>query len=160
TISDDFSATIRLATGSDNSPVSTNQTLGGYFNKKSVWLDQAFIDYSPIDDLHALFGRMPNPFRHTEIVWDDDINPDGLAVTYNHPVSDRWDTKGFLTIGGFPISYAPDDFPTNAPSNAKVGNNRDKWLVAAQAGVDFAPLPSWNGSLSAAYYHFFNAEGS
>jgi hypothetical protein len=47
-----FTSGIRVATGQDNSPTSTNQTLGspyqgqgGNFSKYAIWLDRAFIQY-------------------------------------------------------------------------------------------------------------------
>ncbi len=46
-------------------------------------------------------GRMPNPFVRTLMVWDDDINPEGLAEQWKHT----------FTIGGGaaePASYSKD----------------------------------------------------
>src|SRR6201991_3771463 len=83
-IDEDLTMTIRLASGSDNQPVSTNQTMGNYFNKDGVWLDQAFIKYTPdLGFAHASItaGRMPNPFVKTDLVWDEDVNLDGIAVS-------------------------------------------------------------------------------
>src|SRR3546814_10764910 len=39
-IAPQWTAGIRIGTGSDNNPVSTTQTLGGGFGKKDIWLDQ------------------------------------------------------------------------------------------------------------------------
>jgi len=56
-LGDGFTTNIRLATGSDNSPVSTNQTLGGSggnFSKYAVWLDRASITWEPFK--HSRFA--------------------------------------------------------------------------------------------------------
>ncbi|WP_398494233.1 putative porin, partial [Variovorax sp.] len=44
-LSENTKAGVRLASGSDDNPVSTTQTLGGGLSKKSVWLDQMWISH-------------------------------------------------------------------------------------------------------------------
>lgn len=61
-LSDRTEVGVRLATGSDESPVSTTQTLGGGLGKKNVWLDQAYLAHKPIDWLTVVGGRFGNPF--------------------------------------------------------------------------------------------------
>ena len=75
-------AGIRITTGNTSDPVSTNQTLGNYDNKYSLVLDRAFLKLRPIDDLTLWGGRIPNPFFSTDLVWDDDLNFEGAAVSY------------------------------------------------------------------------------
>jgi hypothetical protein len=158
-INDQVKVVISLATGGDNGPVSTNQTLGGYFDKKSIWLDRAYIDWQPTQDVSVIFGRQDNPFRSTEIVWkQDDLALDGVSASYGYDV--RPSLHAYATAGAFPLSYAPDDYPTAAPSDLKVGNGSDKWLFAVQAGADFKPTENWTTSFNAAYYYFLNAEGT
>jgi hypothetical protein len=64
TLDDWITSDIRFGTGSDNGPVSTNQTLGspGDFSKYSIYLDRAFFTLTPRHDLTAYIGRSPNPF--------------------------------------------------------------------------------------------------
>ena len=52
----------KLATGDDNSPISTNQVLGGGLAKRNIWLDQAYLRVTPYKGVTGLFGRFPNPF--------------------------------------------------------------------------------------------------
>ncbi|MCB1133149.1 MAG: putative porin, partial [Verrucomicrobiae bacterium] len=66
---------IRLATGNDNSPTSTNQTMGGSggnFSKYGIWLDRAFLSYDagPGDGEELVFsiGRFDNPFFSTDLM--------------------------------------------------------------------------------------------
>lgn len=100
----------RLASGSGD-PVSTNQTLTGSFASKDIWLDYAFADYHPkaIEGLHLLGGKMKNPFYtpgKTELVWDSDLNPEGIAAKYSH----AWDdTSLFASAGGFWIVERSSD---------------------------------------------------
>ena len=54
---------------------------------------------------------MPNPFIYTRMVWDDDINPEGLAEQWKHT----------FTIGGGaaePVSYSKDG-KTVAPKTSE-----------------------------------------
>lgn len=155
-VTDDWTAVIRLATGSDNSPVSTNQTLGGFYSKKSIWLDQAYIKYEPREGDAVIVGRMPNPFDHTELVWDDDINLDGVVVTGRYAFHGPFSLKA--AAGAFPLDYVSDTFPTNGLSYSKVGQGGDKWLFAGQVGGSFE-TKRFTASLSAGFYDFENIQG-
>ncbi|WP_178102780.1 putative porin, partial [Pseudomonas sp. DE0010] len=75
------------ATGGGDDARSTNQDLNGYFNKKQLWLDQAYIDYHPtaLPNLHLVGGKMGQQWVSTgDVNWDADINPEGLAGTYRY----------------------------------------------------------------------------
>src|SRR5690606_14046331 len=65
-----ISAEVRVATGNDSSPVSTNQTLGGNgeFGKYALWLDRAAIRLTPAQDVTLDFGRFGNPFWTSELL--------------------------------------------------------------------------------------------
>jgi len=84
--SDEIAATVRLASGNPNDPISTNQTLTGNFTPFSVNLDWAYLTLAPGNTFGirpGLFtingGKFPNPmFRVGELVWDDDLSPEGL----------------------------------------------------------------------------------
>ncbi len=78
-------AGVRVATGSSADARSTNQSLDKYFEKKSLWVDQAYLDWHPtaVPNLHLIGGKMNQPWVSMgDIIWDSDINPEGLAVTY------------------------------------------------------------------------------
>jgi len=84
--SDELAATVRLASGNPNDPISTNQTLTGNFTPFSVNLDWAYLTLAPGNTFGirpGVFtingGKFPNPmFRVGELVWDDDLSPEGL----------------------------------------------------------------------------------
>lgn len=88
-INEEVSVGARVATtmGADN--VSTNQTLDDAFAKKDLWLDAAYFDYHPfkVPGLKIIGGKMNNPFYapgKTQMIWDQDLTPEGLAVTYTN----------------------------------------------------------------------------
>ncbi|MBA3881709.1 MAG: putative porin [Chthoniobacterales bacterium] len=87
TLVDDWFFGLRLETST--SPRSTNVTFGddsGPFGKTSdgAFIGQAYVGYKGIRDLTLTAGRMPNPFITSSMVWDGDINPEGLAQQYKH----------------------------------------------------------------------------
>jgi len=95
TLMDDWFFGVRLET--NNSNRSTNVTFGddtaastpgggGPFEKNSdtVYVGQAYGGYKGFPDFTFTAGRMPNPLVTTRMVWDPDINPEGLAEQWKH----------------------------------------------------------------------------
>ncbi len=145
-ISDDWSAGVRLATGSATDRVSTNQTLGVNFNKYSLFVDRAYIRYQPAEWLTLIGGRIPNPFFSTDLVWDEDLNFDGVAATFKPAIGDGT-VKPFLTIGAFPITA---DNPPNSST---------RWLGAVQAGTRWEMTHKTRMTVGAAWYDYSSMEG-
>nr|NIM51295.1 hypothetical protein [Gemmatimonadales bacterium] len=70
----------RLSTGSDDYPSSGWSTLSDAFRRDPISLDRAYINVMPRKNLELRFGFNSNPlFRPTELVWDGDVSPGGLA---------------------------------------------------------------------------------
>src|SRR6202040_3697087 len=89
TLADDLFFGLRLETSSN--PRSTNVTIGdessgGPFAKGSdgINVGQAYLGYKGFKDITLTVGRMPNPLVNTFMVWDPDINPEGLAEQWKH----------------------------------------------------------------------------
>ncbi|MEP9360980.1 putative porin [Sphingomonas sp. KR3-1] len=156
-IDKDLTAYFRLATGDQQGPVSTNANLGGYFGEKSIWLDRAYVDYRPVAGAHVLLGRMANPFRQRELVWDEDVNLDGAALSYEYGVGSS--LKGFVLAGAFPLDFAGQDTPGTAISSIKDSGSTSKWLFAGQVGATWTASDSVTAGINAAYYHYKNIEG-
>jgi hypothetical protein len=75
-------AYIRIASGENSDLRSTNQTLSGNFEKKSVWLDYAYFDYFPFEFLSVSAGKIKNSIWTTnDMIWDADINTEGYSVS-------------------------------------------------------------------------------
>src|SRR5215469_1916851 len=118
TLMDDWFFGIRLETS--NNARSTNVTFGddtasntpgggGPFEKNSdtVYVGQAYGGYKGFPGFIFTGGRMPNPFVKTLMIWDDDINPEGLAEQWKHT----------FTFGGAapPPSYSKDGKAVTPP---------------------------------------------
>lgn len=151
------SAGLRFASGDGAGPVSTNQTLGTGFARYQFWLDRAFIRYEPVrgegGGLAFDVGRFENPFLRTELVWDDDVNLDGLAVRARFPLGGR--LRPFLVGGAFPVYTTAFGFP---PERTDKFESLDRWLFAGQLGAGWDA--GWvSARLGAAYYRFQGIEG-
>lgn len=94
-LTDDWFFGLRLETSQN--PRSTNVTFGddtsttspgggGPFAKGSdgINVGQAYLGYKGVKDFTFTVGRMPNPFVNTLMVWDGDINPEGVAEQWKH----------------------------------------------------------------------------
>jgi hypothetical protein len=164
-ITDSLKAGVKFTTGNTNNPVSTNQTLGNYNNRYQVVMDEAYLryDWTRYDwktDAYPWLtlwgGRFPNPFFHTDLVWDSDVGFEGAAATYRtrlarETASNAYIPELFATAGGFVVQENQDNCST-------------KWLYAGQLGGDWtyadaaAEEPS-RFKLALAYYDYRNIEG-
>ena len=61
---------------------SGNQTFQDGFNDYGIFISRAYIGWAPNDWLDVKAGKIPNPFYATDLTWDPDINPTGLAQSF------------------------------------------------------------------------------
>ncbi|MHB1140511.1 MAG: putative porin [Sulfuricaulis sp.] len=149
-IPSELDAGFRLATGSSSDPVSTNQTLGNSSRPYSVFLDRAFLAWRSRSNVWSAWGgRMPNPWFSTDLVWDEDLAFDGVALKVN-PLRDLTESSPdfdpFLTLGAFPLQEVEL-------------SQKDKWLYGAQAGFNARLGGSSKMVFAVAYYDYRNIEG-
>lgn len=169
-LGDNFTGGFRIGTGQNGSPVSENQTLGaaqngqfggagGNFSNYAIWLDRAFLKYelgTDPDRMAALtFGRFDNPFyTPATIMWANDIAFDGIAAQARYKIF-----KGvtpFATAGIFPIFNTDLNFP--AQQQPKI-SSYDKYLYAAQTGIDLKITKDLHYKGAVGYYNFQNVQG-
>lgn len=161
-----FTGGLRLATGDNNSPTSANQSIGlanqaqgGQFSKYAVWLDRAWLRYdlgggTDNAGMTAWIGRFDNPFFSTDLIFDNDLGFDGIALrlAYNHQDV----VMPYVTAGAFPVFNTDLNFSSNAPEKYP---SSDKYLLAIQGGSQINLTRNWTTELAAAYYYFYNIEG-
>jgi hypothetical protein len=85
---DDITIGIGIATTENGDPRSSMQSLTGSFSRKSFDLDLAFFDWKFATWGHLIGGKMKQPFVKPgqTLFWDNDINPEGLAVGFERGV--------------------------------------------------------------------------
>jgi hypothetical protein len=103
---EDLTVGFRLASGSNEDPTTTNQTMDSMFSKKPIWIDQAWAKWSPkvVKGLTVTAGKMQNPFVSSDLIWDPDINPEGLWTEYRYPGFGAFEPfvgAGIFELGAF-----------------------------------------------------------
>ena len=105
-LGEQFRTGISLATGDVNDPVSTNATMTGFYTRKAIALDQAFVEFQPREfkPLTLTAGKFRYPWFNTELTWDKDLNPEGAAETLGF----KLDTPVLKRIAfvGFQLPFA------------------------------------------------------
>ena len=116
TLADDWFFGLRLETSTN--PRSTNVTFGddstsGPFAKNSdtIQVGQAYLGYRGLRDFTFTVGRMPQPLVTTLMVWDGDINPEGLSEQWKHSFN--------LSLGGGSTASA-DSYSKDGKATAAV----------------------------------------
>jgi hypothetical protein len=148
-VSDEISGTVRLATGDPNDPISTNQTFQNAFNRKSINLDWAYLTLKPGKSLGIEPGWFTltagkfgvNTYRASELVWDDDVSPEGASESLN--LVERKD--GFLR--GLKVNAF--QWVVNEVADAE-----DPWTSGGQMVSDAAFGTFANATLGFADYHY------
>lgn len=157
-------AGVRLATGNQRDPVSTNQSLGNTGQKYDFTVDRAYLKYDAVDDqgfkwLNLSGGRIKNPWYTgggeftggSEVLWDVDLSFEGVAGTYRYNLTDQDGLASasdqarsvFFTAGAFPLQE-------NLSS--------DKWLFGGQAGIDWGFQNQDNAKVSVGYFDYVGVQ--
>lgn len=156
---------IQIATGDDNSPISTNTRLAGGFAKRDLWLDKAYLELKPKDWIKLSFGRFQNPFRSTEILFDDDLRFDGVAAEVK---ADKFMPQGFSLAargGAFPLDNGRPSDTLNKFTDTPAGPAPEKritpskWLFSGQIEAGYTMNNGIEIRGAAAYHDFHNLQG-
>lgn len=154
-INDMVKVGFRLATGTTDVPIPNTQLLGGNLDKDYIWLDQSYVDIQPFKQIGFTAGRMPDPFVHTNLLFDENLNFDGVDAHFDTNPSNK-KTVGLFGLGGFfPIEYISNNFPTFSTTK---NESQTKYLGAGQVGVDWQAT-NFDWKTSTAYYDFHGFRG-
>lgn len=151
-ITNSFEAGLRLVTGNGNDPVSTNQTLANYGKKYQSTFDLAYLTYkNRTRSVQLTGGRIKNPFLSTDLVWDNDLTFEGVSGSWRWLRGDGMDEQfrhadPYITVGAFPLGEIEK-------------SSNDKWLYAAQIGMDYAFADQSKLEAGLAYYHYADVSG-
>ena len=136
---------IQLASGMNGlgSGTSTDATFDNAAATKNINLDLAFVKWVP-GDVIVLAGKMSNPFFRpggTEVIWDDDITPEGIGMAYATPLGDA---ELFVTAGGVVVDERAQD---------------DAIAVGVQAGLKTEVADGATVIVGGTYYDFGAMKG-
>ena len=127
----------RLATGSSNDPNTADVTLGNFVNDLEFSLDRVYLQLT-YQDLFLTGGKFANPFLKTDLVWDGDVNPQGVAGSYTFSGSGQITPK---LIGVYSII---DEHTID----------RDSYMVGGQVQFGIKPGRDLSLTLAGAYYDY------
>ena len=143
-VAEGVEAGVRLTTGDTSNPVSSNQTMGTYFNKYGTVFDLAYLKLNPYPGSTLIGGRILNPWFFTDLVWARDLTFEGFAGTYRKNITPMFEP--FVTLGAFPLYKDQYD-------------QKDKWLYAGQVGTDIRFRKDLVGKIGVAYYDYQHVRG-
>jgi hypothetical protein len=152
-VNENFAAGIFLATGAVVNgsptffdPISTNETLTSFFERKTIGLDRAYITWQPQNWkwIQATGGKFQVNWQKTINTFDNDLNPEGFTVKLSKDFSGAF-VKNFTVQPIFLLFNEVSG--ASADSNAVGG----QVLTRLQLGkhVVFTPsytILNWNGT--------------
>lgn len=85
-MSNALSVGAQLATGDPDDPNSSDVTLSNFNDDLAVSLDQIWLR-AKFGSAQMTVGKVPLPFKRTDMVWDGDVHPEGLSATYSSDIA-------------------------------------------------------------------------
>ena len=158
-LNDDISGGFSLGSGDINDPISTNQTVNQFFTRTPFLLDKAFINYNPhgFKPLTLTGGKFAYPWYRTELTWDNDLNPEGLAEKLEWK-SDNWKLLRQFALVGFELPFGEVsgvNFNLPNPNNRSI---RQSVVYGGQIQTAWQ-LTSWlKFTADTAFYNYHNPD--
>jgi len=135
----DLDIGFRIVTGSLGSQASTNSTFDGGFGNKAFDLDRAYFKWNP-HSFQLTGGKFAVPFMKSELVWDGDINVEGVSEGFSRKMGD---TKFEVVLGQFVIDEI---------------NPGDDIVLLAYQGIMEQKTQLGKFKFAVAYYDYLNHE--
>lgn len=150
-INEDTKAYFAFASGSSDAR-SNNQTYGPGESFYSIGIIQAYVKHNFDDNNIVLAGKMTKPFwAPSNMVWDNDINPDGLAYQWKGqaPFTEYFVNAAYFLIG--------DSSGTSIRTKAGlIGPS----LSLIQPGVSYTIDKNTSAKVALSYYQTNNLVGA
>ncbi|HXQ72140.1 MAG TPA: putative porin [Pyrinomonadaceae bacterium] len=142
-----FDFGLRLATGNFTDNISTNQTLTDFYERKPFTLERAFVRFNWKFDgpwkLELTAGKFEPTFRRAQMVWDDDVNVEGISEALSF-------SSGQKLYG---VKLVAFQLPFNeAPAG------KDGMLYGGQLQTDWKFGENSKADLNAGYYSWNHAD--
>jgi hypothetical protein len=143
----------RLATGDPDDPNSSDVTLSNFADDFDVSLDAAYARLA-FADATLWGGKFQLPFTRTDLVWDGDVNPQGVGANYALPLG-----GGALKFAGlyFLVDQSVAGSNLIGPDGRYVS---DFDLVDVIAALTFRGRESWPLRLTTEYVRNLGARTS
>jgi len=129
-INDQVDVGFRLVTGGGTT--STNRTIDDYFEGDDTYFDLAYINWQPVEGLELIGGKFKKPWQSVSgaIVWDGDLNPEGVAARYTTKLGGAKviTTAGYIIMDDNGVSKSDDETVSfgQVAANFKVSGAKTK----------------------------------
>jgi len=156
---------IGFGTSLASDPRSSNVTLGDFFSQKQIGIDRAYLRWQPAfaPTLTLIAGKFGNPFVSKYfsgdfVIWDHDINPEGLALRYRF---DFVPEKFWLEANGGVFTYQQQSQITILPTSGTTAvatlpniDQQNPFLIAIQGGFNARPYSWLQAGVRTSFYDF------
>lgn len=150
---DDWFGGFRLATNpfnqrSGNVTYGDGESSGPFGKSKSlVAIDQVYLGWRGTDWLTLEIGRMPNMLYTSNMVWDPNINIDGISEQLHHQFGDK-----LLVFGNFVQAMYADSGNDNTANGTQ--NFNDVYMFAEQIGAQYNFTKDINAKIAPTLYTY------
>ncbi len=151
---------LRFSTGNLSDVVSANQVLTDFYSRKQFALDQAYLTWKPtgVPGLRLQGGKFETPWLHTEMTFDNDIQPEGINETYSRDFKKSRLQNLTFVAWQLPFLERNAAFIRNANNEVSIDQSRragrDLDLYGAQLRTRFAVKPHLALTLAATDLYF------
>ncbi|MEZ5405743.1 MAG: putative porin [Verrucomicrobiia bacterium] len=158
-LADNFELGLRLASGNNDGEItSTHETLGDAFAKDGIYIDLAYLKYSPLNWSTIWVGKHEQQFWTTDMLWDNDLTIEGATEQFKFGLGKA---KFFVNLGQWAfgdVNEADEDKAVRGDGYNRVSND-DGWIWAAQAGINYPLIEkTLDAQAAIGFYYFANSE--
>ena len=157
-LNEDFVAGVQIATGSLGDPTTTNETLTGFFDRKTIGLDKGFITYNPVAHrwLSATGGKFAYQWQRTSVTGDPDLNPEGFDIKAS------FDREGPLVknVTVQAINYLFNEVTSGTDSYALGGQGQTRLQLGPWSATPSLLAVKWQGTSALLQASAFNAQAN
>jgi hypothetical protein len=145
-LSDEWSAGLRISSGDELDPISSNQSFTNFFQRKAFNIDRAYLVYTPnwFEPLTLTGGKFSYTWKRTELTFDNDLNPEGLSPSLSFDFDDS--PLQNVKLVGYALPFRES------------GSGPDSYMVggAVQTGWNLGSRIGFQGSAS--YSNWFRTD--
>jgi hypothetical protein len=136
-LTDNFRIGARMVTGDPDNPRTSDVTIGDFVSDFELSLDQAYASLN-YGNTFLTGGKFAKPFRSTELVWDGDVNPQGLGGHYDFNKGDDWSAR----FSGIYFNINQSIFDKGSD------------MFGGQFSLEFQPNENWDLAVNTAFYDY------
>lgn len=145
-VTNNFTWGLRLDTNIFTDPVSANQTLTDFYDRKPFALERAFVKYNYQTDkmgIELIGGKFEPTFRRTQMIWDDDLNVEGASEAIYYKINSHLKQIKFVVFE-LPFNELPGD--------------KDGVLYGGQFQTDWEWSRKFKANVDIGYYDWVRAD--